>query len=125
MNPARSLRPAVVLMKFDNHWVYWVGPLLGGFLAAVFYQIILNVRGEKKNPRKLKEVPSKEALCEYSEESTLSGMELPTKTVSLQDAIACSESSEKEFVCIEVGLVKIDQTLPSSESWRQASSKLF
>ena len=33
-----SLGPAAVLGNFSNHWVYWVGPLLGGSVAALFYQ---------------------------------------------------------------------------------------
>lgn len=37
INPARSLGPAVVAGKMDDHWVYWVGPLLGGALGAVSY----------------------------------------------------------------------------------------
>merc|ERR1712224_82476 len=39
INPARSLGPAVVAGKMDDHWVYWVGPLLGGALGAVSYDL--------------------------------------------------------------------------------------
>jgi MIP family channel proteins len=34
MNPARVLGPALVSHHWANHGVYWVGPLLGGVLAA-------------------------------------------------------------------------------------------
>lgn len=37
MNPARTLGPALAANQWNNHGVYWVGPLLGGVLAAVFY----------------------------------------------------------------------------------------
>jgi len=43
MNPARSLGPALVLTflgvspttAFDYHWIYWLGPFLGGCLAVL------------------------------------------------------------------------------------------
>ncbi len=47
LNPARSLGPALVrsytvgMEAFNFHWCYWVGPLLGGLAAALFYHYIL------------------------------------------------------------------------------------
>ncbi len=37
MNPARSLGPAVVTHMFEGQTVYWIGPLLGGIVAALLY----------------------------------------------------------------------------------------
>jgi MIP family channel proteins len=37
MNPARALGPALAAHHWQNHGVYWVGPLLGGVLAGVIY----------------------------------------------------------------------------------------
>merc|ERR1712110_333308 len=50
MNPARSLGPAIVGGLMKNHWVYWVGPILGGILAAVVYQLLFAAEGPSHKP---------------------------------------------------------------------------
>lgn len=37
MNTARSFGPAVIMNYWEYHWVYWLGPLLGGLVAGLLY----------------------------------------------------------------------------------------
>ncbi|XP_020946553.1 aquaporin-6 isoform X1 [Sus scrofa] len=41
MNPARSFGPAIIVGKFEVHWIFWVGPLTGAVLASLIYNFIL------------------------------------------------------------------------------------
>ena len=45
MNPARTFGPAIASGFFQNHFVYWVGPILGGIAAALFYERVLAEEG--------------------------------------------------------------------------------
>lgn len=38
MNPARTFGPALASGMWDNHLVYWVGPIIGALIAAFLYQ---------------------------------------------------------------------------------------
>lgn len=49
LNPARSLGPSFVLNKWDNHWVYWFGPLCGGAACGLVYEYIFNPNRINKN----------------------------------------------------------------------------
>ncbi|XP_030630647.1 aquaporin-1a.2 [Chanos chanos] len=51
INPARSFGPAVIMKMFKNHWVYWVGPLCGGVVAALLYDFLLYPKKEDYKKR--------------------------------------------------------------------------
>ncbi|MDA1278694.1 MAG: MIP family channel protein [Chloroflexi bacterium] len=47
MNPARSFGPALIHGAWDDHWVYWVGPVLGGLVAAIVYVFLFGEKGDR------------------------------------------------------------------------------
>ncbi|XP_013380581.1 aquaporin-4-like isoform X1 [Lingula anatina] len=50
INPARSLGPSFITNYWENHWIYWLGPCLGGIVAGILYKYIFDPR--KTAPRR-------------------------------------------------------------------------
>jgi aquaporin TIP len=46
MNPARAFGPELVEGEWADWWVYWVGPLMGGGIAALAYDLLYLRGGE-------------------------------------------------------------------------------
>jgi aquaporin TIP len=51
MNPARAFGPAVAAGEWVGHLVYWIGPLLGGLLAALLWEYFLIPRTPPRRRR--------------------------------------------------------------------------
>jgi len=47
MNPARAFGPALAGNHWASQYVYWIGPLLGGALAALLYQWLMKAPAKK------------------------------------------------------------------------------
>lgn len=41
-NPARAFGPALASGHWDFHYIYWIGPLVGGIIAAVLYRYVFS-----------------------------------------------------------------------------------
>lgn len=51
INPARSFGSAVLTRDFTNHWIFWVGPFIGGALAVLIYDFFLAPRSSDLTDR--------------------------------------------------------------------------
>ena len=49
MNPARSFGPALMSGSWDNHWIFWIGPIVGGPIAALVYKYVFMSDGEQSD----------------------------------------------------------------------------
>jgi len=48
MSPGRWIGTALASGFYDNWWVYWVGPLLGGLIAALVYEYVFKPQAALK-----------------------------------------------------------------------------
>lgn len=46
INPARSFGSAIVAGKWANHWIFWIGPLIGGPVTAMIYELVFKAGRE-------------------------------------------------------------------------------
>jgi len=68
LNPALALGQAFAVSKFTHHWVFWVGPILGGSCAALCHEYVFNE--EKDVHLSLTNVKSVEEKLEEIEPQT-------------------------------------------------------
>ncbi|XP_063229649.1 aquaporin AQPAn.G-like isoform X2 [Bacillus rossius redtenbacheri] len=47
MNPARTLGPAVWTNRWEHHWIYWAGPMLGAAVASSGYRLVFSATPDR------------------------------------------------------------------------------
>ncbi|MBT3354101.1 MAG: aquaporin [Candidatus Scalindua sp.] len=60
MNPARVFGPALASGHFANHYVWWIGPIVGGVLAGFTYDIFFSEK--KKRLANIKGIAKKRSI---------------------------------------------------------------
>lgn len=48
VNPARTFGPALVSGFWEYHWIYWVGPIIGGIIAGLIMNYLYVKKAEKE-----------------------------------------------------------------------------
>jgi MIP family channel proteins len=69
MNPARSFGPALLSGQWQDHWIYWVGPMIGAIAGALIYQW---VRQPVETPAPT--APTEEEILEQSTTRSAAGV---------------------------------------------------
>lgn len=57
MNPVRSFAPALFNGDWEDHWIYWLAPLLAGFVGALFYRIVFTVPPQQPKEEVVEAIP--------------------------------------------------------------------
>ena len=52
INPARSFGPAVLAESWDQHWVFWMGPMIGAMAGALIFELFLWLSPGARNEQK-------------------------------------------------------------------------
>ncbi|KAK5163350.1 Aquaporin-1 [Saxophila tyrrhenica] len=92
LNPARSFGPCVALASFPGyHWIYWLGPCLGTFLAVGLYRFVKILEYETANPGQ--DFNEKEAeVFAFDEDNAATGADVARPNVATKpDYIADRE----------------------------------
>lgn len=64
MNPARSFGPAFYNANWKDHWIYWVGPMLGSFAASILFKKVLIYPEKYKSSQNVAHVGGEEEQLE-------------------------------------------------------------
>lgn len=49
MNPARTLGPAIASGFWEFHWIYWVGPIIGGIIGGLIMNYVFVKKAETES----------------------------------------------------------------------------
>ncbi|XP_068607950.1 aquaporin-4 [Brachionichthys hirsutus] len=89
MNPARSLGPAIITGLWENHWVYWLGPVLGALLGGVSHEFFF---AQSASRHKLVACLTCKDI-EIVETTSMTGSSLSTAT---QNAMRAKQANKQE-----------------------------
>lgn len=118
MNPARSFGPALIVDMWDDHWVFWVGPLTGGLLAGLVYDYIFSAgatfAGVKKCMLRTKRPLKTKAKAEDPEKAPLE--EVKVDGIELDEAKPEEPEKEAAEEVVEAELEKPKEVEETKEA---------